>query len=251
MVIWYSGTGNSEFCAKRLAKALDDECTGAFEYIWNGIAGEFVSGKPWVFVSPTYGWRLPRIFESFIRSASFAGAADAYFVMTCGTDTGAAPGHNAALCEAKGLKYRGTFSVVMPENYVAMFAVPGEAEAGNIVRRAIPELDSAAERIKAGEGIADAKPGVADRLKSGLVNDVFYRFVISSRRFTVSSSCIGCGKCERLCPTRCIELRDGKPVWGSGCTHCMACICSCPEGAIEYGRASVGKPRYHCPEIEE
>nr|WP_264291386.1 MULTISPECIES: hypothetical protein [unclassified Dorea] len=29
------------------------------------------------------------------------------------------------------------------------------------------------------------------------------------------------------------------------CTHCMACICYCPAEAIEYGKKSVGKPRYH------
>ena len=33
-------------------------------------------------------------------------------------------------------------------------------------------------------------------------------------------------------------------VWGSDCTHCMACICDCPAEAIEYGKKSVGKPRY-------
>lgn len=31
----------------------------------------------------------------------------------------------------------------------------------------------------------------------------------------------------------------------SACMHCMACICSCPVDAIEYGKKSVGQPRYH------
>ena len=42
-----------------------------------------------------------------------------------------------------------------------------------------------------------------------------------------------------------ITLRVDKPVWGDRCTHCMACICCCPAEAIEYGRKSVGQPRYH------
>ena len=41
-----------------------------------------------------------------------------------------------------------------------------------------------------------------------------------------------------------ITLKNKKPVWGKHCTHCMACICYCPAEAIEYGRKSVGKPRY-------
>ncbi len=42
-----------------------------------------------------------------------------------------------------------------------------------------------------------------------------------------------------------IRMENGKPVWGQACTHCMACICYCPTEAIEYGKKSVGKPRYH------
>ena len=41
------------------------------------------------------------------------------------------------------------------------------------------------------------------------------------------------------------SLQNGKPVWGQDCTHCMACICYCPTEAIEYGKMSLGKPRYH------
>ena len=41
------------------------------------------------------------------------------------------------------------------------------------------------------------------------------------------------------------SLQNGKPLWGQDCTHCMACICCCPAEAIEYGRMSLGKPRYH------
>ena len=39
-------------------------------------------------------------------------------------------------------------------------------------------------------------------------------------------------------------MKNKKPVWEKHCTHCMACICYCPAEAIEYGRKSVGKPRY-------
>ena len=57
--------------------------------------------------------------------------------------------------------------------------------------------------------------------------------------------CIGCGQCAKRCPMNNVTLKDGKPVWGKACTHCMACICYCPVSAIEYGKKSVGQPRYH------
>ena len=57
--------------------------------------------------------------------------------------------------------------------------------------------------------------------------------------------CIGCGQCAKRCPMNNVAIKDGKPVWGRNCTHCMACICYCPVSAIEYGKKSVGQPRYH------
>ena len=61
------------------------------------------------------------------------------------------------------------------------------------------------------------------------------------------SKCVTCQRCVALCPTRAITLRGGRPVWEDDCTHCMACIAHCPAEAIEYGRKSLGKPRYRCP----
>ncbi|WP_420314690.1 4Fe-4S binding protein [Blautia massiliensis (ex Durand et al. 2017)] len=42
-----------------------------------------------------------------------------------------------------------------------------------------------------------------------------------------------------------IVFENGKPIWGNQCTRCMACIGYCPTEAIEYGKKSIGKPRYH------
>ena len=82
---------------------------------------------------------------------------------------------------------------------------------------------------------------------SGPVNPAFYSFFVKDKKFYVKDSCTGCGLCEKLCPMNNVKLMNGKPVWNGGCTHCMACICSCPQAAIEYGKISAGKPRYLCP----
>ena len=85
---------------------------------------------------------------------------------------------------------------------------------------------------------------------SGPVNPAFYRFFVKADAFRATDVCIGCGKCVELCPLNNIRLENGKPVWGKHCTHCMACICYCPKEAIEYGKKSKGKPRYHFEELE-
>lgn len=107
MIVYFSGTGNSRYCAKMLADKLEDELLDTFHFIRDGIALELTSTKPWIFVAPTYSWRLPRVFEAILRSGYFSGSRDAYFVMTCAGDNGSAAPYNRALCQQIGLRYRG------------------------------------------------------------------------------------------------------------------------------------------------
>ena len=73
---------------------------------------------------------------------------------------------------------------------------------------------------------------------------------MEANAFQVSAAYTGRGGCVKRCPMNNIALKNGKPVWGESCTHCMACICYCPTEAIEYGKKSVGKPRYHFKKLE-
>lgn len=251
MIVYFSGTGNSRYCARLLADQLRDSYMDAFEFIRNGVAAELTSERPWVFVTPTYSWRLPRLFENFLRAGRFSGSRDAYFVMTCGDDIGNAASWNEALCRDLGFRCRGTLPVVMPENYIAMFQAPTPEEAHSIIDAARPTLETGSTLIQEGRDFPAVHAGVLDHLKSGIVNALFYRFQVRAKPFQVSEKCVSCGKCERVCPLGNIELQNGKPVWGNRCTHCMACICGCPTKAIDYGRASRGKQRYQCPPYEK
>ena len=104
--------------------------------------------------------------------------------------------------------------------------------------------------IKAEQPFAVPRNNLYDRLMSGPVNPIFYHFFVKSDAFRTDATCVGCGQCVKNCPLNNITLKDRKPVWGKQCTHCMACICYCPTEAIEYGKKSVGKPRYHFEQLE-
>ena len=248
MIVYFSGTGNSRYCAQMLADLLQDECKDVFTYLRNGTWATLTSEKPWVFVAPTYSWQLPRVFADFIRSSSFSGNQNAYILMTCGGDIGNAAFKNKALLEEKGLCGHGTFPVVMPDNYLVMFPTPPREEVEKAVSAARPSIKKAAVFIQKGEDFPPQGGGPLNWLKSGPVNTLFYKFQVKAKPFTASNACISCGKCQQVCPLGNIHLQEGKPVWGTRCTHCMACICSCPVGVIEYGKATRGKPRYQCPE---
>ena len=248
MVIYFSGTGNSKYCADMIASELGDEIVDSFNYIKNGIAGEFISGKPWVFVAPTYCWQLPHIFEDFIKTSDFDGTSDAYFVMTCGSDIGNAEKYLKALCVQKNLNYKGVLEVVMPENYIAMFNAPDEEESARIVKAARRPLSRAIKQIEEGHILKGPKVTLNGKISSGPTNPIFYKLFVKAKAFYAKDTCTGCGLCSQVCPLNNIDIKNGKPVWGNNCTHCMACICKCPLEAIEYGNKSQGKPRYKCVE---
>ncbi len=251
MIVYFSGTGNSRYCAQWLAHALADEAVDSFRFIRDGIQTELISEKTWVFAAPTYSWQLPHIFADFIRSGSFTGSRDVYFLMTCGDEIGNAGAKIAALCAQKNFNYKGVLQVVMPENYIALFDAPEQERVLEIITAAKPTLENGAACIRDGRDFPAPKVGAIDKLKSGIANAAFYRFIVKAKPFSVSDACVSCGKCADVCPLGNIRLEEGTPVWGARCTHCMACICGCPTSAIEYGKASRGKPRYQCPAYRE
>lgn len=251
MIVYFSGTGNSRYCAQMLASKLEEELTDSFYYIRNQISAELISGTPWVFVCPTYCWQLPHVFEEFIRNARLEGCKDAYFIMTCGSDIGNAGAKIKTLCKEVGLNYKGVLPVVMPENYIAMFEVPNKELAKRIIIVAKRALVKAVRAIRKGESFKPQKINVFDRIKTGPVNPAFYKLFVKAKPFYATDACVGCGKCEEACVLGNIRLSKNRPIWGDDCTHCMACICGCPTEAIEYGKKSVGKPRYQCEEYKE
>ena len=250
MIVYFTGTGNSAYCAQMLADKLQDECVNAIDFIRSHTPAQLISEKPWVFVAPTYAWQLPHVFIDFIRSSHFSGHQDAYFLLTCGNDIGNAAAKNKILCQEKRFFYRGTLPVIMPENYIAMFKAPDQNESQHIIAAARPVLEEGIACIQAGREIPPVETGILDSLKSGIVNTLFYHIIVKAKPFTMSDACISCAKCEKVCPLGNIQIVNGKPSWGIHCTHCMACICYCPTEAIEYGKRSQGKIRYRCPEYQ-
>ena len=246
MIFYFTGTGNSLYIAKRIAELAGDTLVSMNDRIKRNDRQPVPAENRLVFVVPTYGWRIPRIVEQWIWTTQFTGAKQAWFVMNCGGEIGNAARYIRRLCGQKGFTYMGTAQVVMPENYIAMFNAPEEAEARKIVEHAVPVIDAAARQIVNGEAFPAPRNNLFDRFMSSAVNPIFYRFCVKADAFYAGSNCISCGNCVELCPLNNILLKDGRPVWGKACTHCMACICHCPVEAIEYGKKSVGKPRYHC-----
>ena len=245
MVLYFSGTGNSKYIAKRIAEAIRENTVDLNMKIKENDTSPLQTGRDVIIVTPTYAWRTPKIVSEWIDKTEFIDGKRIWFVMNCGSEIGNAAKYNQELSEQKKLQYMGTSQILMPENYIAMFDAPEAEEARKIIAKAEPDIEKVIAYIRDVKEFCLPRNKLYDRFMSGPVNPIFYKFFVKANAFQVNDSCIGCGQCVKKCPLNNIHLEQERPVWGEKCTHCMACICYCPTEAIEYGKKSVGKPRYH------
>lgn len=246
MILYFTGTGNSRYIAEKIAGLTGDKIVDINSRIKEHNTETIRVQNRLVFVLPTYGWRIPRIVEKWIQETEWTGTGKAWFVLNCGSGMGNAAGYIQKLCEEKEFQYMGTIEIVMPENYIAMFQTPDSKEAGKIIKNADPAIENTGNIIAENREFPKPSIHLPDKFLSSAINPVFYRLFVKADGFYAKETCIGCGKCKEVCPLNNIQMRGGKPVWGKECTHCMACISRCPAEAIEYGKKSVGKPRYYC-----
>lgn len=97
MILYFTGTGNSEYAAKKLAAALGEKTMPLMERIRHNDTSPLESETPWIVCTPTYAWQLPHIVRDHLRRTLLRGSKEIYFVMTCGGEIGEAGKYAAAL----------------------------------------------------------------------------------------------------------------------------------------------------------
>ena len=121
MILYFSGTGNSEYVAKRIGKITNDTVINLLDKIREKDYSDLYSDKPWVIVAPIYAWRIPRIVEEWMLWTKLCGNQAIYYVTTCGESCGDAAGYAKKLSEDKKMEFKGLTALVMPENYVEYY----------------------------------------------------------------------------------------------------------------------------------
>ena len=243
IIFCFSGTGNSLKAAKDVAAALGDT-----EIVL--MKGDYKLNSQYSsvgFIFPCYGGGVPKAVLEYISALEINADTTDYFfgVVTCGgSERDSLPMLRDALLQ-KGIALNYGSAIPTAGNYIAMYPMAPETE--ETLRLAKEKTATVAREIKDKAVVAIGKVtfGVKLFYKAG---NLYFRS--KAKQFVVSDSCISCGMCEKLCPTRSIEMKNGKPefTWQS-CSQCMACIQWCPKEAINCGKETSGRIRYHHPDI--
>ena len=247
MVLYFSATGNTEFIAKELAKRMDDECVNLLERIKKEDHSPIHSEKPFVICAPVYVCEIPRFMAKYLKKQSFTGSRDVYFILTSGGYCGPSGPLLKKMFKAKKMVCHGHAEFKMPRNYVVSDSYP-MLEREQVEERLLnsyKQLEQVTADILAGKKLTARHVFLFETIITVPFNPIWCKYKLKAKDFYAKDSCIGCGKCEKLCPLNNVKMVDKKPVWGETCTHCMACISNCPVDAIEYGTITQNKEAYN------
>lgn len=246
MVLFFSATGNTEFIARQLALKLGDDCLNLLDRVKRGDHTPLHSDKPFIICAPVYVCEMPRFLAKYLKQQTFTGSREVYFIFTSGGYAGISGQLAKAMVRKKKMKYLGHAEFKMPRNYVANDhypMLPAEQVQERILN-SCRHLEEVVADIQAGRKLKARHVWLLETIITVPFNPVWSKLKYKTDDFYVTEGCVGCGRCERLCPLNNISLKERKPVWGQECTHCMACIANCPTEAIEYGTISQTKEKY-------
>lgn len=251
MIFYFSSTGNCKYVSQRISEQTGDEILPIRNYIdCENIEIELKPNENLGFVIPTYFGSFPKIVIDFIERlcVKFSGDNYMFFVATYGSRTGNIGVEAQKKIAALGKKLDATFSIMMVDNWNPDFDMTdsnyvrkAEAIAEEQIPHVVSQIASRTTAIELDKTI----PTLLQKMAL-----VWYKKAQNTRNFDVSEACVGCGLCERQCPSHTIKIQNGKPSWTKkDCTLCLGCVHRCPVNAISYTESTKAHGQYQNPHV--
>ncbi|OGJ86337.1 MAG: hypothetical protein A2268_01500 [Candidatus Raymondbacteria bacterium RifOxyA12_full_50_37] len=248
VLYYFSGTGNSLWAARMLARELPDAEIAPMPA--PGLETVSVDAPVIGLVFPVYIWGLPARVRHFADKLKGNGSPYIFAIATNGGQVANTLVQLQQLMARNGRELASGFDLVMPSNYIP-WGSPGPRRVWE------PRCSAALEKLSRIAGIVrsqEKRPVEKGPLWHRVVFTLLYKLSHNQipkmdKSFWVDEKCNSCGICVKICPSKNITMSDTKPVWNHGCEQCLACIQWCPRLAIQFGKKTPRYERYHHPEI--
>ncbi len=247
-LFYYTGTGNSLWAARILAKKLGDAGTVPISRIDGDPRNEGADAVGIIF--PVHMWGLPRKVISFVESLAEDPSRYYFAVAVNAGQVAATLLQLKKLMQSKGLSLSTGFGIEMPSNYIPWGGPGPEEKRTGRIDAARKKLGVIAAAVAARELAPVERGPLWQNILFTRLNRLAFPHVPGmDKSFWVDDRCNGCGICKTICPCGNIDLKADKPVWLHHCEQCLACIQWCPQEAIQFGKKTPRYERYHHPEV--
>ncbi len=233
--IYFSGTGNSRYAVELFCGAYEKDARVYSIEDENAI--EAVKQNDLiVFGYPVQYSTVPKMLREFIRDNNKLWNNKKIFVIaTMGLFSGDGAGILGRLLEKYGAEILGGLHLRMPDSISDEKLLKRPLKKNEeLVKKAEDKIKRAVALMRAGkpprEGI-----GVLPRMAGFFGQRLYFGHktkTYSDKLRIHKNKCIGCGKCQSLCPMKNIKVIDKKAVQSNRCTMCYRCINNCPNQAI-------------------
>ena len=247
-IYFSTGTGNSLWTAKKLSAHLDNAELVSMALNRNDRIDTDAENIGFIF--PVHIWGLPSPVIDFLNRFNLD-PSKYYFAV--GVNAGQVAATLIQLknyLQQKNINLYSGFSICLPSNYIPWSGAESREKQQKKFSKSLDKINRIAQSVRARE-VKESEKGPAwqNIFFSAIYRGSYNRVPRMDKPFFADEKCTGCKICQKICPAQNIKMNDGKPAWQHQCEQCFACIQWCPEEAIQYGKGTTRKKRYHHPEI--
>ncbi|MCX5712222.1 MAG: EFR1 family ferrodoxin [Candidatus Omnitrophica bacterium] len=248
-LFYFSGTGNSLQVARDLAKELiNAEITAIAKVI--GKNPDFSADRIGI-IFPVYMFGMPLIVKKFVEELKVDKNKYIFAIATCGGKAGNTLRQADQLLKAHGLSLAAGFIIRMPGNYTPLYGALPKKKQDKLFAKELSRIKEIVQIVKNNnqykiEGDAFLVRGIF----SALYKKMSAMIPLLDKDFWADEKCIHCGTCVKICPVKNVKLVNRVPVWLHKCEQCFACLQWCPVEAIQYGKNTAKRKRYHNPTVK-
>lgn len=234
-IVYFSGTGNTEFVAKAIKNefAQKDVLCDTYEITKNtGFEDKY---DFYVFGGPIYAEMLPDFFTDWVKKNITKGKGRKCIVFsTQANKVASGPAVLAKDLRKIGFEVVIEDCIVMPNNYYLVLFKKFTEERVN------EAVNNAKERAKV---IVDKFLNNEKQLRNVKGREIwgkptFWLFVRWSKKWAKKAlsvdmnKCTRCGFCQKACPVKNIEVSSDKVIFFENCSSCQRCVHKCPKNAF-------------------